>query len=102
LPLAVADAIANGDNAIRALRAFRDLTQIELAGMIGITQGYLSDLERGKRKGTLELHQKTARALGVPLDLLAPVTSAGKKAKPTRFAKNREQVADERRRRGFR
>ncbi|HEX5863207.1 MAG TPA: helix-turn-helix transcriptional regulator [Casimicrobiaceae bacterium] len=102
LPLAVADALANGENAIRVLRAFRDLTQMELAGMIGITQGYLSDLESGKRKGTLELHQKTARALGVPLDLLAPVIFSEKGANPARFAKNRQYVADERRRRGFR
>ena len=99
LPLKVADALANGENPIRVLRAFRDLTQMELAGMIGITQGYLSDLESGKRKGTLELHQKTARALGVPLDLLAPIIFSEKEANPARFAKRLQIVADMQRQR---
>jgi DNA-binding XRE family transcriptional regulator len=102
LPLEVADALANGENPIRVLRAFRALTQMELAGMIGITQGYLSDLESGKRKGTLELHQRTARALGVPLDLLAAVIFSEKEANPARSAKRRQNVADMRRQRGFR
>jgi transcriptional regulator with XRE-family HTH domain len=75
---------------------------MELAGMIGITQGYLSDLESGKRKGTLELHQRTARALGVPLDLLAAVIFSEKEANPARSAKRRQNVADMRRQRGFR
>jgi len=102
LPLEVADALASGENPIRVLRGFRDLTQMELAGMIGITQGYLSDLESGKRKGTLELHQKTARALGVPLDLLASVIFSEKEADPARFAKRRQVIANMRRQRGFR
>lgn len=102
LPLDVADALANGENPIRVLRRFRSFSQIELAGMIGITQGYLSDLESGKRKGTLELHQKTARALGVPLDLLAPVIYSEKEANPAKFAKNQKYIADMRRQRGFR
>ncbi|MEZ5787103.1 MAG: helix-turn-helix transcriptional regulator [Xanthobacteraceae bacterium] len=102
LPLAVVDALANGENPTRVLRQFRGLTQIELAGMIGITQGYLSDLESAKRKGTLELHQKTARALGVPLDLLAPVIYSEKEVNPQKFAKNQRYVAEMRRRRGFR
>lgn len=102
LPLVVADALANGENQIRVLRRFRRLSQIELAGMIGITQGYLSDLEKGKRKGTLELHQKTARALGVPLDLLAPVIFSEEEARPERVAKRRQVIADLGRKRGFR
>ena len=102
LPLEVADALASGENPIRVLRRFRDLTQMELAGMIGITQGYLSDLESGKRKGTLELHQKTARALGVPLDLLAPVISSRREADPARYAKDLAYIHKMRRQRGFR
>lgn len=102
LPLAVVDALANGENPIRLLRRFRRLTQIKLAGMIGITQGYLSDLEKGKRKGTLELHQKIAGALGVPLDLLAPVIFSEEEARPDRVAKRRQVIAGMQRQRGFR
>ena len=73
LPKEVIDRLANGENPIRVLREFREQTQNELRMRIGITQGYLSDLETGKRKGPFELHQKIARALGIPFELLAPI-----------------------------
>jgi DNA-binding XRE family transcriptional regulator len=70
LPRGIVDRLANAENPIRVLRQFREQTQAELSAGVGITQNYLSDLETGKRKGPLELHQKIARFLGVPLDLL--------------------------------
>jgi transcriptional regulator with XRE-family HTH domain len=80
--MAVVERLANHENPIRVLREFRDYTQAELAAAVGITQNYLSDLETGKRRGPLELHQKIARALGVPLDLL--VSDRASKPKPSR------------------
>src|SRR5947208_1632278 len=74
LPKEVIDRLANGENPIRVLREFREQTQNELRMRIGITQGYLSDLETGNRKGPFELHRKIARALSVPFELLAPIT----------------------------
>lgn len=94
LPKAVVDRLAAGKNPIRVLREWRDMTQMELVAAIGITQGYLSDLETGKRKGPLELHQKIARALGLPLDLLAPIAVSAEEADPKRFAKRRRVIAD--------
>jgi DNA-binding XRE family transcriptional regulator len=94
LPKAVVDRLANGENPIRVLREFRDETQMELRVRVGITQGYLSDLETGKRKGPLELHQKIARALGVPLDLLAPIAVSQEEADPVRFANRKRAVAE--------
>ena len=75
LPMEVVNRIANEENVIRVLREFREFSQAEFVAKVGITQGYLSDLETGKRKGPLELHQRIARALGVPLDLLATNSS---------------------------
>src|SRR5205807_3549501 len=72
LPKSVVDRLAAGENPIRVLREWRGMTQVELVAAIGITQGYLSDLEAGKRKGPAALHQKIAKALGVPIDLLLP------------------------------
>jgi DNA-binding XRE family transcriptional regulator len=71
LPKKVVDRLAAGENTIRVLREWREMTQAELVVAVGITQGYLSDLESGRRRGPLELHKKIARALGVPLDLVA-------------------------------
>lgn len=93
LPKAVADRLAAGENPIRVLREYRNWIQGELIVAVGITQGYLSDLENGKRKGPLALHQKIARALGVPLELLLPIAVSDQEADPQRFAQRREVVA---------
>jgi len=92
LPKTVVDRLAAGENPIRVLREWRERTQAELAVSVGITQGYLSDLEAGKRKGPVALHQKIARALRVPIDLLLPIAVSDKDADPARFAKRRQAI----------
>ena len=71
LPKAVADRLID-ENPIRVVREWREMTQAELTGAVGMTQGYLSDLENGRRRGTAESLAKLARVLKVPLDLLVP------------------------------
>src|SRR5438477_2755151 len=90
LPKAIVDRLATGENPIRVLREWRDQTQAELVVAVGITQGYLSDLEAGKRKGPIALHQKIARALGVPIDLLLPMAVSGTAADLGRVARRGE------------
>ncbi|MGH6771641.1 MAG: helix-turn-helix transcriptional regulator [Xanthobacteraceae bacterium] len=101
LPKAVVDRLAAGENPIRVLREWRDETQAILAHRLSITQGYLSDLEAGKRKGTVELHQRIARALGVPIDLLLPIAVSRKEANSEKFARDKRYVHELRKRRGF-
>lgn len=102
LPKSIVDRLANGENPIRVLRQFRKETQVELAAAVGIAQNYLSDLETGNRKGPLELHQKIARSLGIPLDLLAPIAVSRQEADPMRFAKRKQVIADVKRQRNQR
>lgn len=71
IPKAVVDRIAKGENTLRVLREWRDITQLHLSFKTNIGQGYLSDLENGRRKGTAAALKKIAAALNVPLDLLA-------------------------------
>lgn len=94
IPKIVVDRLAAGENPIRVLRNWREVTQAELVVSVGITQGYLSDLEAGKRKGPVALHQKLARALGVPIGLLLPIAVSDEEADPGRFAKRRQVVRD--------
>jgi DNA-binding XRE family transcriptional regulator len=101
LPKAIVDRLAAGENPIRVLREWRDMTQAELAHRVSITQGYLSDLESEKRKGTVILHQKFARALGVPIDLLLPIAVSREEANPAKFAKDKKYISHMRKRRGF-
>jgi DNA-binding XRE family transcriptional regulator len=70
IPMAVVNRIANGENPIRVIRNWKDITQLDLAHKTGIGQGYLSDIENGRRKGTTAAMKEIARVLEVPLDLL--------------------------------
>ena len=70
IPKKFVDRIANGENALRVLREWRDMTQLHLSFKTGIGQGYISDLESGRRKGTTAALKKIADAMNVPLDLL--------------------------------
>jgi hypothetical protein len=67
LPPEVSAAMLRGDSRLRAIRRWRNRTQVYLAAETGIGQGYLSDLEHGRRTGTPETLAKLARALDVPL-----------------------------------
>jgi ribosome-binding protein aMBF1 (putative translation factor) len=70
LPLEVWKSIDRGDNAVRALRKHRGLTQAELAAKTSITQAFLSEIERGRKVGTTETLKSLAKALAVPLSVL--------------------------------
>ena len=70
IPKKFVDRIANGENALRVLREWRDMTQLYLSFKTGIGQGDISDLESGRRKGTTASLKKIADAMNVPLDLL--------------------------------
>lgn len=70
IPKEVVDRIANGDNVLRALREWRGKTQLYVSHKTNIGQGYISDLESGRRKGTTAALKKIADVLEVPLDLI--------------------------------
>jgi CelD/BcsL family acetyltransferase involved in cellulose biosynthesis len=71
IPKEIVDRIAGGENPVRVLRQWRDATQMYLADKTDIGQGYISDIETGRRKGTTAALKRIAKALDVPLDLLA-------------------------------
>ena len=48
IPKKIVDRIANGENPLRVLREWRDMTQLELSFKTDIGQGYISDLESGR------------------------------------------------------
>ncbi|WP_243375162.1 helix-turn-helix transcriptional regulator [Geotalea sp. SG265] len=59
-----------GESPVKLWREHRGLTQQELATRAGISKPYLSQIETGKRQGTVETLSAIARALDVPLDVL--------------------------------
>ena len=77
VPAAFAKRLIAGENPVRVWREFRGLAAKELAAKSGIKGPYLSQIETGKREGTLGVMARIAEALGVTLDDLssAPLTS---------------------------
>ena len=71
LPPEVSAAILRGESRLKAIRNWRDETQLHLNVKTGISQGYLSDLESGRRTGTPETIAKLAQALNVPVEWLS-------------------------------
>jgi transcriptional regulator with XRE-family HTH domain len=71
LPHEVSAAILRGDNRPNAIRQRRDATQLDLTFKTGTGQGYLSDLENGRRTRTAETIAKLAQALDVPVEWLS-------------------------------
>jgi len=70
LPKDAVDRLAKGENPVRVLRKWRGKTQQQLTLEGGLTQGYLSDIENGRRRGTAPRLRGVSHALKVPLDLL--------------------------------
>jgi DNA-binding XRE family transcriptional regulator len=68
IPSEVTYALLDGENPIRVWREYRGLTQQQVAEKAGISKPYLSQLESGQRKGTVEVLAAIARALNVSLD----------------------------------
>ena len=71
LPPEVSAAILRGDSRLKAIRNWRGETQLHLTFKTGIAQGYLSDLENGRRRGTSDTIAKLAQALNVPAEWLS-------------------------------
>jgi Helix-turn-helix domain len=70
LPKDVVDRLARGENPVRVLREWRDVTQMRLSFKTSLSQGHISDIENGRRIGTPAALRAIADVLKVPLDLL--------------------------------
>lgn len=53
---------------IRAVREQSNLTQDQLALMVGIGRSYLAKVESGKRNPTVDFVEKVAKGLGITLE----------------------------------
>ncbi|WP_018700665.1 helix-turn-helix domain-containing protein [Amorphus coralli] len=65
---AEADLLLEAPTALSGWRKIRGLTQVSLSSEAGISQNYLSELERGKRGGTTDVLARLARVLRVRID----------------------------------
>jgi transcriptional regulator with XRE-family HTH domain len=56
---------------LRSLRLVGGWGVSQFADEVGITKGYLSNIERGRRRGNPALLARMAEVLGVPLSVIA-------------------------------
>lgn len=71
IPFEIVDRLLAGENRIRVWREHRELTTAAFAARAGIAQPLLSQIETGKRDGTVDTLRKIAGALSVTIDDLA-------------------------------
>jgi DNA-binding XRE family transcriptional regulator len=71
LPSEVAEPIIYGENPIKVVRAWRGLTQAQLARRVKLTEGTIAKIEAGGAASKRAL-KAIARTLKVPADLLTP------------------------------
>jgi transcriptional regulator with XRE-family HTH domain len=76
LPAELYRRLRAGEHPIRIWRAQRKMSLTALAARAAVARAYLSEIETGKKPGSVSALQKIARALGVGLDELAPESRA--------------------------
>ena len=55
---------------IKLLRTAEGISQTRLAGMLGVSRSYLSQVENGRKQPSLPLLRQVSQALSIPLPLL--------------------------------
>ncbi|WP_366656576.1 helix-turn-helix transcriptional regulator [Fodinicurvata sp. EGI_FJ10296] len=68
VPSAIADRLIEGENPVRVWREHRGMTARALADAAGIGTAYLSEIETGRKDGSLSVLKAIAGALNVDLD----------------------------------
>jgi DNA-binding XRE family transcriptional regulator len=68
MPSELANRIIEGESPVRVWRVYRGLALRDLARRAGISPGYLSEIERGRKSGSIEAISALAAALGLRVD----------------------------------
>lgn len=58
------------NEALRLIRVFHDLKQVELAQQLGISKSHISEIEKGTKTPSLDLIDKYARAFKMPVSAI--------------------------------
>ncbi len=71
VPFELTKRIIGGESPVRVWRRYRGLTQLQLAQKVGLAQGDISRLERGRITAKVTTMRAIADTLGVGIDELA-------------------------------
>jgi DNA-binding XRE family transcriptional regulator len=68
VPSDIAKRLIDGENPVRVWRQHRGMTAAELAHAAGLSQAFVSQIETGKREGSISAMKSIAQALSLTLD----------------------------------
>ena len=68
IPAEFANRIMDGENRVRVWREFRGMSARDLATAAGLSPPYISEIESGKKEGSISAMKRVAEALRVDLD----------------------------------
>lgn len=68
IPMYVSERLSAGEHPVKVFREYRDMTQKELAQKAGISPEYVSQIEGGKKQGSIDTLKAIAEALSLDLD----------------------------------
>ena len=69
-PAEVAHRLMDGDNPVRVFREYRGMKAKALARTVGKSPAYISEIETGKKPGSVKVLRQITEALGVDLENL--------------------------------
>lgn len=68
VPADVVSHLIAGENPLRVWRGYRNMTTRDLAAKTGLSAPYLSEIETGKKEGSVAALKKLAEALALDID----------------------------------
>ncbi len=71
IPVELVARLVKGDNPVRVWREYRSLTSEQLAKTSGLSRTYITQIETGRRIGTVSALKHIAAALNIQLDDIA-------------------------------
>lgn len=71
LPIELVKALLDGEHPVRVWRRHRGVSADALAATAGLSPSYLSEIETGRKPGSLDAMIKLADALGISVDDIA-------------------------------
>jgi transcriptional regulator with XRE-family HTH domain len=67
-------------HALRLIRVFHDMNQADVADKLGLSKSYISELEQGRKKPSIEVLEKYAALFRIPLSSLLLFAERAEKA----------------------
>ena len=67
-PSSLTEDLIEGKNKLKAYRKYRGLSQQELGALANVQQNLISEIERGKKNGSIATLKRLSDALGLNLD----------------------------------